>query len=118
MDYSSIHPAEPPKLLQGVWAGRHAGGDLFVEILANGSVRTCLDVSPYRNQLAGKYADYALYLEDGARIEIESIHAQAVTIYSPPGRPAANLVLATGDPEAVSCFAGTATGGGAVRSIP
>jgi len=118
VDYSSIHPAEPPKLLQGVWAGRHAGGDLFVEILANGSVRTCLDASPYRNQLAGKYADYALYLEDGARIEIESIDAQAVTIYSPPGRPTANLVLATGDPEAVSCFAGTATGGGAVRSIP
>lgn len=118
VDYSSIHPAEPPKLLQGVWAGRHAGGDLFVEILANGSVRTCLDASPYRNQLAGKYADYALYLEDGARIEIESIDAHSVTIYSPPGRPAAHLFLATGDPDAVGCFAGKSTGEGALRSIP
>ena len=118
VDYGSIHPAQPPKVLQGVWAGRHAGGDLFVEILANGSVRTCLNASPYRNQLVGKYSDHALYLEDGARIEIESIDTHAVTIYSPPGRPAATLFMATGDQDAVRCFAGTATGGAAVRSIP
>lgn len=118
VDYSSIHPAQPPEVFQGVWAGRHAGGELFVKILSNGSVRTCFNAPPYRNQLAGKYSDHALYLEDGARIEIESIDAHSVTIYSPPGRPAPHLFLATGDTDAVGCFAGKSTGEGALRSIP
>lgn len=118
VDYSSIHPAEPPEVFQGVWAGRHAGGNLFVRILSNGSVRTCFNAPPYRNQLAGKYFDHALYLEDGARIEIEAVSAHAVTIYSPPGRPAATLVVATGDRGALGCFADRATGEGAAKSIP
>lgn len=118
VDYSSVAPAEPPKVLQGVWAGQHARGDLFIKILANGAVRTCMNAPPYRNQLAGKYFDHALYLEDGARIEIEARNDHAVTIYSPPGRPAATLFLATDNKNAVGCFADRATGGGAVRSIP
>jgi hypothetical protein len=57
VDYDAISASAPPKALEGLWAGPHAGGELFVEIFSDGGVRTCLSAPPYHQQLAGKYSD-------------------------------------------------------------
>jgi hypothetical protein len=117
VDYDAISASAPPKALEGLWAGPHAGGELFIEIFSDGGVRTCLSAPPYHQQLAGKYSDQALYLEDGTRIEIEAKEAHIINIFSPPGRPAATLVSDSGDPDAQSCFAISDSEKGALRNI-
>lgn len=114
VDYTTVSAATPPKELRGLWAGKHASGVLYVEIFSDGVLRTCLSAPPYQHRLAGKYSDQALYLEDGTRIEIKANDAHAVTVYSPPGRPIATLVSASGDQDALRCFADNYTGGGAI----
>lgn len=117
VDYDAISASAPPKALEGLWAGPHAGGELFVEIFSDGGVRTCVSAPPYHQQLAGKYSDQALYLEDGTRIEIEAKEAHIINIFSPPGRPAATLVSDAGDPDAQRCFANSVSEEGALRNI-
>jgi hypothetical protein len=114
VDYTTVSAATPPKELRCLWAGRHSGGVLFVEIFSDGVLRSCLSAPPYQHRLAGKYSNHALYLEDGTRIEIKTNDAHAVTVYSPPGRPIATLVSDSGGQDALRCFADNDTGGGAI----
>jgi hypothetical protein len=76
VDYTSVSASSPPKQLTGLWAGPHAGGTFYVEIFDDGDLRTCLSAPPYYHAMDGKYADEALYLEDGTRIEFQPVGAR------------------------------------------
>ncbi|MCF7538878.1 hypothetical protein [Pseudomonas petrae] len=97
-----------PEKLTGLWAGPHAGGTFYVEILKDGDLRTCLSAPPYYRAMDGKYADEALYLEDGTRIEFQPVGPQRMTLYSPPGRPVTTLERSAPGHSASECQAGDA----------
>jgi hypothetical protein len=108
VDYTSVSASSPPKQLTGLWAGPHAGGTFYVEIFDDGDLRTCLSAPPYYHAMDGKYADEALYLEDGTRIEFQPVGARQITIYSPPGRPVTTLERSSPGHSASDCLAGAA----------
>ncbi|SES97313.1 hypothetical protein SAMN05216197_104151 [Pseudomonas graminis] len=106
VDYTSVSASSPPDKLTGLWVGPHAGGTFFVEIFEDGDLRTCLSAPPYYRAMDGKYADEALYLEDGTRIEFQPAGAQQITIYSPPGRPVTTLERGAPGLSASECQGG------------
>ncbi len=106
VDYTSVSASSPPHKLTGLWAGPHAGGTFYVEIFEDGDLRTCLSAPPYYRAMDGKYADEALYLEDGTRIEFQPAGAQRITIYSPPGRPVTTLERGAPSLSASECQGG------------
>lgn len=108
MDYTSVSATSPPEKLTGLWAGPHAGGTFYVEIFKDGDLRTCLSAPPYYQAMDGKYADEALYLEDGTRIEFRPAGPQRITLYSPPGRPVTTLERSAPGHSASECLAGDA----------
>lgn len=108
VDYTSVSASSPPEHLTGLWTGPHAGGTFYVEIFEDGDLRTCLSAPPYYHAMDGKYADEALYLEDGTRIEFQPAGAQRITIYSPPGRPVTTLERSAPGDSSSECLGGAA----------
>ena len=108
VDYTTVSSTTPPEKLTGLWAGPHAGGTFYVEIFDDGDLRTCLSAPPYYRAMDGKYADEALYLEDGTRIEFLPAGEQRITIYSPPGKPVTTLERKAPGHSATECLAGAA----------
>lgn len=108
VDYTSVSATSPPARLTGLWSGPHAGGVFFVEIFQDGNLRTCLSAPPYYRAMDGKFADHALHLEDGTRIEFRKAGGQRITIYSPPGKPVTTLQRSAPRATADKCFAGAA----------
>jgi hypothetical protein len=105
VDYQSVEAARPPQGLVTTWEGPIPGGTLFVEVLGDGAVRSCLSAPPYYQQMTGKYSEQAFYLEDGSRIEIEVQSDHEVSLYSPPGNPFSRLTARPVDPAVADCFA-------------
>jgi len=103
VDYGSVTAAPPSSKLTGLWTGPHAGGSLFIEVLADGGLNLCLSAPPYYQQLDGKYFDHAFYLEDGTRIEIKIVGRERLAIFSPPGRLAATLTASADTAAASRC---------------
>ena len=108
VDYTSVSATSPPEKLTGLWAGPHAGGTFYVEIFEDGDLRTCLSAPPYYQTMDGKYADEALYLEDGSRIEFLPAGERRITIYSPPGKPVTTLERSAPGDSASECLGGAA----------
>jgi hypothetical protein len=76
----------------------------FLEIPGDGQLHLCLSAPPYYQQLNGKYFDWALYLEDGTRIEIKAQGRRQLAIFSPPDRLAATLTASADAAGASQCI--------------